>query len=93
MGASERGVGGTVQAADAGRWPDLINGVCDFCKASLARRTQPSMPMTSSDVIEPLIYRLELLISQAEKAGSNEDWTSVLLVFKEALATAELLNW
>ena len=48
--------------------------------------------MTSSDVIEPLVYRLELLISQAEKAGSNEDWTSVLLVFKEALATAEPLN-
>jgi len=44
------------------------------------------------DVINPLVDRLELMIKQAEDAGRKEDWTAVLLLLKEALATAERLS-
>ena len=44
------------------------------------------------DVIDPLVDCLELMIKQAEDAGRKEDWTSVLLLLKEALATAERLS-
>jgi hypothetical protein len=50
---------------------------------------EPDMQsMTALEVSESLAIHLELLTRQAEEAARAEDWASVQLLVKEALATA-----